>query len=135
MKKCSNFFFPVVLAPLHPPPGARPPGPESFQVEDYHGNRFALSGISAKNLNIFFFLRVKTFFFLNRLNRTKNKFHRNRTKKKFWSHFSLFSHFKSTISHFFLTFSFLTKLFFTNFFLFNNCVKLYKLFFQILLTV
>ena len=61
-----NYFFHIFsggLAPLHHPPGAPPPGPGYFKVEDSHGNRFALNGISAKDLNIFFFLRVKTFFF------------------------------------------------------------------------
>ena len=54
-----------------------------------------MNSISAKNLNIFFFLKVKAFFFLKSSELYLKNFSLKSDEKKNWPHFS---HFKSTIS-------------------------------------
>ena len=48
-----QFFLRGVWHP-HTPTGAAPLDPACFRIDDSSGNKFALNGISAKNLNIFF---------------------------------------------------------------------------------
>ena len=89
-----GFALPALPTGLHPW--------SSFRLRTLHsGNRFALNGISAKNLNIFFieifFHQLFKKFFLKLSESYPKKFSSKSDDIFFLSHFSL-SHFKSTIS-------------------------------------
>ena len=75
-----TFFFAGVFNSLHLPPGAMTPAPGCFLIEDSMGSGSRSTAYQPK-ISIFFFLKVKTFFSYNRLNRTQKIFHRNQTKK------------------------------------------------------
>ena len=87
---------------LAPPPGRRPWTPHAFGLRTLvetgsHSRHFSKKSEKFFHQN-FFSSTFKKVFSKNCLNRIQKNFHRNQTKKKIWPHFSLFSHFKSTIS-------------------------------------
>ena len=96
------FFIGGGLRSPAPPTGAAPLDPPCFWIEDSSGNMFALNGILAKNQHFFhqkyFFSYLKKKFLKSSESYPKKISSKSDEKKKFWSHFSLFSHFKSIIS-------------------------------------